>query len=94
MKLKKKNTLLLIILIKYVTTNDFNKFSGTILDERLKQAKLATKTDITDFITKTYFNNKLKNTNKQATSNKTKYLEVERKLTNLSKKVSQISIKE
>ena len=30
----------------YVTTNNFNKFSGTIFDGRLKQAKLATKKDL------------------------------------------------
>ena len=31
---------------KYITTNDFNKFLGTIFDERLKQAKLATGNDL------------------------------------------------
>ena len=34
--------------------NDFNKFSGKILDERLKQAELATKTVAAYFITKTF----------------------------------------
>ena len=31
---------------KYITTNDFNKLSRTIFDKRLKQAKLATNTDL------------------------------------------------
>ena len=30
---------------KYVTTNDFNKYLGAIVDERLKWAKLATSND-------------------------------------------------
>ena len=30
----------------YITTYDFNKFSGTIFDERLKRAKLATYDDL------------------------------------------------
>ena len=34
---------------KYSTTKHFNKVSGTVFDERLKQAKLATKNDIADF---------------------------------------------
>ena len=39
---------------KYVTTNDFKKFSSKIFDERLKQARSGSTTDITDFVTKTY----------------------------------------
>ena len=31
---------------KYITNNDFNKFSGGIFDERLKQAKLTTYNNI------------------------------------------------
>ena len=45
----------------------------------LKQAKLATKADIADSITKIYFDGKLKN-NKKVISNKRKHLEAERKL--------------
>ena len=56
---------------QYITINDFSKFSGTIFDERLKEAKLATKTDIAVITTKTYFDEKLKNTNKKVASNKT-----------------------
>ena len=40
---------------KYITTSEFNQLFGTIYN-RFKEAKLATKSDIADFITKTYFN--------------------------------------
>ena len=40
--------------------------------ERLKQTKLTTKDDITDFVKETYFDEKLRNINAKATSNKTK----------------------
>ena len=60
---------------------------------RLKQANLATKADIVDFAEKTDFEDKLKNLNKKFTSNKTKHLEAEKKLTDLTNKVGQISEK-
>ena len=40
--------------------------------ERLKQTKLTTKDDITDFVKETYFDEKLRNINTKATSNKAK----------------------
>ena len=58
-----------------------------------KQAKLATKADVADLITKTHFDYKLKNTYKKVNSNKTKNLELKWKLTDLPKKVLQIWIK-
>ena len=61
--------------------------------KKIEQVTLATKADIDDFVTTIYFDVKLKNTNKKVTSKKTKHLEAERKLNNLSKKASQISIK-
>ena len=33
---------------KCITTNDFNKFSGVVSDERLKQAKLGKYSDLFD----------------------------------------------
>ena len=57
----------------------------------LKQAKLATKADIADSITKIYFDGKLKN-NKKVISNKRKHLVAERKLM-FQKKNSEISTK-
>ena len=47
---------------KYITTNDFNKLSRTIFDKRLKQAKLATNTDLnTDLNLKWGKNRKITN---------------------------------
>ena len=56
---------------KYVTTPEFNKLTSKYFAAKLKQANFATKTD---------FDNKLTTFNKQITSNKTKNLEVEKKL--------------
>ena len=53
--------------------------------------ELATKGDTIDFLKKVYFKDKLKNLNKKVTSNKTKYLEVEKKLTDLTTKAAEIS---
>ena len=47
----------------YITANKFIKFHGEIFDEKLKQAKLTTKNDIDDLITKTYFDDKIKKIN-------------------------------
>ena len=60
---------------------------------RLKQKHLATKDDIDDFVQKRNFDNKLKNLNKIVTSNKAKHVEAEKKLTDLTNKVAQISEK-
>lgn len=80
---------------KYLTTPEFNKFSAEIFVEKLKQAKLKMKSCITNFITKTSFDEKLRTTNnKVTTSNQTKHLEDEMKLIDLSKRYSQIPIKE
>ena len=59
---------------KYITTPEFNKLTAENFTARLKQADQVTKTD---------FDNELKNFNKQITSNKTKLLEVQKKLNSL-----------
>ena len=59
---------------KYITTPEFNKFTAENFTTRLKQANLVTKTD---------FDNKLTSFNKQITPNKTKHLEVQKKVDNL-----------
>ena len=59
---------------KFITTQEFNKL---LMAGRLKQANLVNKTD---------FDNKLTSFNKQITSNKTKHLEVQKKLNSLIKK--------
>ena len=60
---------------------------------RLVQANLATKVNIADFVKETDFDNKLKNINKKVTPNKTKHVEAEKKLNDLTKKVAHISEK-
>ena len=59
---------------KYITTPEFNKLTAENFTARLKQANLVTKTD---------FDKKLTSLNRKITSNKTKYLEVQRKLNSL-----------
>ena len=44
---------------KYITTHDFNKITAEGFAERLKQANLAGKNDITDFVKKTDFDDQL-----------------------------------
>ena len=55
---------------EYITTKKFNKLAVETLVARLKQG---------DFKNKTIFDNKLTSFNKRITSNKTKYLEVQKK---------------
>ena len=56
---------------KYITTPEFSKLTAVSFTARLKQANLVTKTD---------FDNKLTSFNRRITSNKTKHLEVQKKL--------------
>ena len=65
---------------KYFTTADYNKFTSNILDVTLKQKELVNKSGI---------DKKLININKKITSNKTKHVEAEKKITNLTNKVAQ-----
>ena len=59
---------------KYITTQEFDKLTAEDFEARFKQADLVTKTD---------FDNKLTSFNKRITSNKTKHLEVQKKLNKL-----------
>ena len=59
---------------EYITTPEFNKWTAENFIARLKQADLVSKSD---------FDNKLTNFNKLITSNKTKHLEVQKKLISL-----------
>ena len=56
--------------VKYITIPEFNKLTTENFAGRLKQANLVNKTD---------FHNKLISFNSKITSNKTKYLEVQKK---------------
>ena len=59
---------------KYITTQEFNKLTPENFAARLKQANLMNKTD---------FDNKLTSFKRKITSNKTEYLEVQKKLNSL-----------
>ena len=62
---------------KSITTPEFNKLTTEHFTARLKQTNLATKGGIADFVKKTDFDDKLKNVNKEVTSNKSVYVLVE-----------------
>ena len=51
---------------KYIATPKFNKLTTESFTARLKQANLATKGDIADFVKKTDFDDKPKNLNKKS----------------------------
>ena len=59
---------------KFITTPEFNKLTVESFGARLKQA---------DLVNKTEFYNKLTSFNRRITSNKTKHLEVQKKLNSL-----------
>ena len=44
----------------FITTPEFNTFTADIFDLRLKRSNLACKSDISNFVNKTDFDNKLK----------------------------------
>ena len=50
---------------KYITTQEFNKLTVENFAARLKQANLASKNDIADFIKQTDFDKKLRNLSKK-----------------------------
>ena len=62
---------------KYITTQEFNKLTADNFKVKLKQANLVSKTD---------FGNTHISFNRKLTSNKTKYLEVKKKLNSLTTK--------
>ena len=64
---------------KYITTQEFNKLASENFAPRLKQADLVNQTD---------FDDKLTSFNKRINSNKTKHLEVQKKLNILITKVN------
>ena len=74
---------------KCIPSNDFNEFSGALFDETIKQATLATKADLADFVTKTYFNDKLQKINFKENETFRGWKETKQS----TKKASRISIK-
>ena len=78
----------------YITTQEFNKLTADNFAARLAQANLASKDDITKFLKKTNFDDKLKEVNRKFTLNKTKQVLVENELNKLSEKVKILSTKD
>ena len=70
---------------KYITTQESNKLTAHNFVARLARINLASKIDIA--LKKTDFDDKLKHLNKRLPSNKTKYVLIENKLNELSKRV-------
>ena len=66
---------------KYITTQEFNKWTAENVEARLKQADLLNKTD---------FDNKLTSVNRRITSNKIKHSEVQKKLSSLIEFILQV----
>ena len=64
---------------KYTTAEEFNKSTSENFAARLAQANVANKSDIANFIKKTDFHDKLKNLNKNVTSNKNELNELSEK---------------
>ena len=62
---------------KHITTPEFIELTKEIFAARLARTKLATKSDIANFVNKTDFDEKLIDLNKKVTSKKTKHLLVE-----------------
>ena len=69
---------------KYITTQEFNKLTSEYFASRFAQTNLASKNDFVNFVRKREFGNKLKKLNK------TKHVEVEKKITHLTNKVIEI----
>ena len=67
---------------KYITASEFNKLTAENFAVRLTHENLASKNDITNFVNRTDFDDKLKNLKKKVTSNKTKHLLVKNELEN------------
>ena len=65
-----------------MTTQEFNKLTSKTFISRLKQANLASKSHITNFVKKTDFDNKLK----YITSNKNELNELSKNVQAISKK--------
>ena len=65
---------------KHIATPELNQLTKENFDERLTQANLASKNDITGLVKKADFDGKLRKINNNVTSNKTRHAEAEKKL--------------
>ena len=71
----------------------FNKLMSEDSAARIAQANLGSKNDIADFVKRIDTDDKLKNANKNITANKTKHVDSQNKITDLTNTVVQISEK-
>ena len=77
---------------KYITTQELDKLMSGNFTSRLAKANLASINDVDNFTKKADFDDKLKTKiNTKVTSNKTKHVEAEKKITDLTNKVATIS---
>ena len=65
----------------YFTTADYNKLTSDILDVTIKQKELVNKSEI---------DKNLINISKETTSNKTRHIKTDKKVTDLTEKVAEI----
>ena len=77
---------------KYITTQEFDKWTSENFVVRLKEADLATKGDIDDFVEKKSFDVTLKDSNKKSYLKKKKknHIVAENKLNDIKDEVAQI----
>ena len=71
----------------YISTQEFTKLTSESFNARIKHENLASKNDITNFVKKADFDNKLSDFHKRINSNKTKHVVVENELNELIKKL-------
>ena len=71
---------------RYLTTHEIDKLKEKDFASRLKQANLTSKNFITVIVKNVYFDDKLKNLNKNVTLNKTRNVEFKNKQDDLPKK--------
>ena len=82
---------MIMIMLNILLPKNFNKLIAVNFTARLKQANLARKIGIANLVKEKDFHDKLKHVNKNVTSNRTKHVEAEKEISDLTKKVAQMS---
>ena len=80
-----------MIMLNILLPKNFNKLITVNFTVRLKQANLAKKIGIANLAKEKDFHDKLKHVNKNVTSNRTKHVKAEKEISDLTKKVAQMS---
>ena len=80
-----------MIMLNILLLKNFNKLIAVNFTARLKQANLARKIGIANLVKEKDFHDKLKHVNKNVTSNRKKHVEAEKEISDLTKKVEQMS---